>query len=314
MFVATGVLWQTPARAQEQPAPEASDSAKTFADAVKLYKSGQAEQALPVFENLASATQSPNAQLYVGYCLADLGRHREAHRAFSLTIQYALATNDARYEATREAAQSQVLTLNLRLAKLVLSFVETPPGLVVKVDDSVVETAQLGTPLVLEPGAHHIEATADGLTPISRDEQIEAGGSKTLTLSFAKPEAKPLVVAPKVTPARDDGNTLRMLGFVAGGVAVAGLSVFTVTGLKAQSIHNQLQNECAKGCSDPEHLDLVGSGKSMQTVANVSLAIGAVSALGSASLLYFGYKRTGSAEPSIAFNPGGVTLHYRGTF
>ncbi|MFZ5896232.1 MAG: hypothetical protein ACOY0T_34575 [Myxococcota bacterium] len=302
------------AEADEPVVNEASDSVKTFAEAVKLFKAGNAEQALPLFERLASATQSPNAQLYVGYCLSELGRHREAHRAFSLTIQYALAQKDERYEATREAAQEQVLALNLRLAKLVLSFVETPPSLLVKVDGVLIDPSLLGSPLVLEPGEHHIAASADGVVPIERRETIEAGGSKTLTLSFSKPESKPVVMPKPVAARSDGGSSLRMLGFVSGGVAVAGLSVFVVTGLKTRSINNELANECPKGCADPEHLDLVGRGKSMQTVANVSLAVGAVGALASASLLYLGYRNTGSAEPSIAFHPGGMSLRYRGTF
>jgi hypothetical protein len=297
----------------EESSKEGSDSAKAFADAVKLFKAGQAERALPVFEQLARSTPSPNAKLYVGYCLMDLGRYPAAHRAFSLTIQSALALKDNRYDGAREAAQEQVLALNLRLAKLVLSFVETPPTLVVKVDDAIVDPSELGSALVLEPGSHHIEARAEGLVPLVRDETIEAGGSKTLTLSFAKPaieEPKPLVALPR----RPDGGTLRTLGFVAGGVAVAGLSVFAVTALKAQSIHSDLEDECPRGCSDPNHVDLVGRGKSMQTVANVSLAVGALGALGSASLLYLGYRQGASAEPSIALNSSGVTLRYRGTF
>lgn len=304
----------SPTSHAQEGSSDANDSAKAFADAVKLFKAGQAERALPSFEQLAASTKSPNAQLYVGYCLMDLGRHRAAHRAFSRTIQSALALNDARYDAAREAAQEQVLALNLRLAKLVLSFVETPPTLVVKVDDERVAASELGSPLVLEPGAHHIEASADGLAPLIRDETIEAGGSKTLTLSFSKADHEEPKPAAALPPPKDGGATLRTLGFVAGGVAVAGLTVFTVTGLKARSIHAQLEDECPQGCSDPAHLDLVGRGKSMQTAANVSLAVGGVGAVAGATLLFLGFRQGASAEPSIAFNRNGVTLHYRGRF
>lgn len=305
----------TPARAHAADAagPDATESAKVFANAVKTFKAGNAKEALPNFERVAASTKSPNAQLYVGYCLADLGRHREAHKAFSLTIQYALALKDRRYDAAREAAQDQVLALNLRLAKLVLSFVDAPPSLSVLVDGDPVPADELGSPIVLEPGAHHVRATAEGVQPIERDETIEAGGSKTLTLSFAKSPEKAVVPEVARAPRGNDG-TLRMLGFVSGGVAVAGLSVFAITGLKARSIHSQLESECPHGCSDAHHLDLVGRGKSMQTVANVSLAIGAVSAAASATLLYFGYRQGGSAETSVAVERGGFSLLYRGSF
>ncbi|HET9930033.1 MAG TPA: hypothetical protein VFQ35_05085 [Polyangiaceae bacterium] len=307
------LLAPTPARGDDATPPDANDSAKVFADAVKTFKAGRAKDALPSFERVAAATKSPNAELYVGYCLAELGRHREAHKAFSLTIRYALALKDPRYEAARESAQDQVLGLNLRLARLVLSFVDAPAGLNVLVDEQPVPADELGSPIVLDPGAHHIRATADGAQPIERDETIEAGGSKTLTLSFAKNTANPEKTV-VVLPSRSSESTLRMLGFVTGGVAVAGLSVFAITGLKARSIHSQLESECARGCSDASHLDMVGRGKSMQTVANVSLAIGAVSAAASATLLYFGYRQTSTPEAAVAVEPGGLSLHYRGTF
>lgn len=312
LWLSAATLSAFSARAANE-ASESSESSKVFAEAVKSFKAGNAADALPKFQQLAATTKSPNAALYVGYCLMELGRQREAHRAFSLTIRYALAMNDPRYDAARDAAQEQVLALNLRLAKLVLSFVDPPASLRVFVDDALVPAEDLGSPIVLEPGRHHVRATADGAHPIERDESIEAGGSKTLTLSFAKEQAAPSALPPALAP-RSEGSTLRMLGFVSGGVAVAGLTVFAITGMKARSIHAQLENECPRGCSDPDHLDLVGRGKSMQAVANISLAIGTVSALAAGSLLYFGYQRSSTAEPSIAFHRGGMTLQYRGTF
>lgn len=308
--------WLTPARADaaDEATTEIQDTARTFSDAVKSFKAGRAEEALPRFEQLAAATSSPNAELYVGYCLLELGRLREAHNAFSLTIRYALASSDSRYDAARDAAQEQVLGLNLRLAKLVLSFVDAPPSLRVVVDDQAVPTEELGSPMVLDPGVHRIRATADGSEPILREETIEAGSSKTLTLSFVKNTPPPEPPPPPAPAPRTSGSTLRMAGFVSGGIAVAGFSVFAITGLKARSLHSELESECARGCSDAEHLDMVGRGKSMQTVANVSLAIGAVSAAASATLLYFGYRQRDSAEPSIAVQRDGLTLHYRGTF
>jgi hypothetical protein len=289
------------AAAQPETAPpaavaaEAPDTQARFAEAVKLYKDGTFEQALPLFERLAADTDSPNAQLYVGYCLVKLGRQVEAHRAFSRVLGTSSAPRDDKYDTTREAARAELFALEPFVAKVVVAPAESPPGLRVSLDGLALDPAVFGLLYAVEPGTHRIEAVADGRAPLARSIQVAAGEIKTLTLLLPKPEAPPVSPAAKApAPARDDGATLRMLGWSSLGIGAAGLAVFAVAGVSAKSVHDDLEAECggAGGCSDAEHQDDASRGKTLQTVANVGLVVGLAGAAGGAVLLLVGQNPT----------------------
>ena len=69
--------------AASETVPAEADSRAKFAEALKLFSRGDAERSLPLFRQAAEVTGSPNAHLYVGYCLAQLGQRVEAYRAFA---------------------------------------------------------------------------------------------------------------------------------------------------------------------------------------------------------------------------------------
>jgi hypothetical protein len=296
--------------ASASAATAAKDDKTRFAEAVRLYKAGAFERALPEFEALASATGSPNAELYVGYCLDGLERHAGAYAAFERAARDAGA--EERYAETRAAALREMGELGLRLATLVVSPVETPDGLVVTVDGAVLEPAAFGSHRLFEPGEHHVEARATARDPVVRDVQVGAGETKTVTLYFPKRDA----AAPPAPGSKGDrpGAGLRIGGFVAAGAGGVGLVTFAVGGLEAKSAHDRLARECSTACADSAHQREVDRGKSWQAVANVGLVVGGVGALASAALLYFGYRS--GAETSVALSPlpGGAFLSGGGRF
>jgi hypothetical protein len=295
--------WSAPSRAEDAATASAARDEKTrFAEAVRLYKAGDFTHALPEFEALASETGSPNARLYVGYCYAGLERPAYAYAAFELAARG--AGSDARYAETRTAALSELSNLTLRVARLVVSPVEQPPGLVVKVDGAVLEPGAFDTHRVIPPGEHHVEATATGHAPLVRDVRVEGGETKTVTLFFPKDTA----VAARPAPRGDarNGVALRTAGFVAAGVGGAGLVTFVVGGLEAKGAHSALERACgATPCTDTAHQREVDRGKSWQTVANVGLVVGSIGVAASATLLYFG-NRQGETSLSVAPVAGGA--------
>ncbi len=312
LLVAT-CAWSAPLRA-ESAAPAsapAKDEKTRFAEAVRLYKAGDFAHALPEFDALASETGSPNARLYVGYCYAGLERPADAYAAFELAARG--AGSEARYAETRTAALSELSNLTLRIAKLVVSPVEQPPGLVVKVDGVVLEPGAFDTHRVFPPGDHRVEATATGHEPIVRDVHVEGGETKTVTLFFPKKDAAPEPPA-ESRAARSDGSALRTAGFVAAGVGGAGLITFVVGGLEAKRAHDSLEQACgAAPCSDTAHQRAVDRGKSWQTVGNVGLVVGSIGVAASATLLYFGYRK-GESSVSVAPVAGGALLRGEARF
>jgi hypothetical protein len=142
---------------------------------------------------------------------------------------------------------------------------------------------------------------------------------KTIILSLKKLDDDRSAAAPPtaqpVQPTRDTGSggSLRTLGFVAGGVGVVGLGVFTVTGLMAKSTFDKLDSECKGGCSDPGHLGDIDHGKSMQTAANVGLVVGLVGLATGVTFVVLGSGK-GSEGASVSVSGGGGSVWYTGHF
>jgi len=301
----------TAAWAESPPAPDASaqSTEATFAEAVRLFKAGDAAAALPLFIRLSAVTDSPNVQLYVGYCQLELGDNREAHEAFSLAAKQSIELGGSKYVATREAALDQLDKLNLRLARLTISLADAPAEFVVKLDTQTVNSTLLGTPIIVEPGLHHVEAESQGADPVSRAVTLDRGGNQTITISF-KPSNKP----PTEERAGSSSPRLISFGLATAGLAVVGWGTFAVAGLLAKNAHDQLQADCPNGCSDADHRGQINRGKTYQTVANLGLAVGVVGAVTGAALIYLGWPSNNAARASLEVAPGLVKISYRGSF
>ena len=316
------LIWPTAALAETatssapsaaRPNPEAA-----FAEAVKVFKTGDAARALPLFVHLGDMTNSPNVQLYVGYCQLELGHDRDAHQAFTRAVKLSLDPGSAKYGSTRDAAQAELVKLNLRLASLTISLVEMPAEFAVKLDGEIVDPSLLGSPLVVDPGLHRVEAEAKGSKPVARDVSLGAGGSKTVALLFEKATEVDVTLsqAKQSVPIRRNsaGSRLTTIGFVAAGLGAVGLGVFAVAGIQARSTYNRLQRECPSGCSDAAHRNDASDGRTYQTVANVSLALGIVGTLTSATLVYLGLITGSVTKPSVEVSLGLVKISYAGNF
>jgi hypothetical protein len=301
-----------------EPSVGRSNPEAEFAEAVKVFKNGDTAAALPRFVHLSETTNSPNVQLYLGYCQLELGHDREAHQAFSRAVKVSLDLGGAKYLATQEAAQAELAKLNLRLASLTIAFVKLPAEFVVRLDGEIVDSSMVGSPLVVAPGLHHVEAEAKGAKPIARDVSLDAGGTKTIALLFEKKVEPEVALAPAVqsTPEQrsDSGSRLTSLGYVAAGLGAAGLGAFVVAGIQARSTYNKLQTECPSGCSDAAHRNSASQGSTYQTVANVGLALGIVGTLTGATLVYLGRTSGKPANTSVDVSPGLVKISYAGSF
>jgi hypothetical protein len=295
----------------------ATSQVESFKTAVGLFKEAKFAEALPLFRDLAATTNSPNAQLYVGHCLVKMQRRAEAYRAFSRTLRLAFEQDSEKYAATREAANLELLQLGAQVARIVLSFNETPADLAVTVDGETVERAELGSPVVLEPGSHRVEVVAAGKQVAPRQLDLVAGETRTVTLQLVPSEPPP---RPPVTQekdprgATDSRTTLRTLGFVAGGVGVVGLSVFAIAGLRAKSAHDRLTTECASGCADRQHADDIQNGKRLQTTANVGLIVAALGLAGGGTLVFLGTRPDEQRTAQLAIGQRGAMFSYAGAF
>jgi len=297
------------------------EPSRLFAEAAKRFDAHEYARALEVFTRVTELRDSANVRLYLGYCFKELGQERKAHQAFSVAAKLALKSGDTRYVQAREAALYQISLLELKLAQITISIVDAPQDVTLQLDGESLDTAQLGSPIVIDPGLHRVEATARGETPLVRDVTLEQGGKKTIALLFdnrshaasTKTDAEPRSELAQSSKLSHTG-WLAPVGYAAGGVGLIGLGVFTVAGLKAKSTYLSLQSDCGNGCVDAAHHDSIDSGKRYQTAANIGLAIGLIGAAACGTLLTLSVLEDKSTKTALFIGPGAATFQYIGSF
>ena len=113
-------------------------------------------------------------------------------------------------------------------------------------------------------------------------------------------------------PNEDDGAGLRMAGYVAGGVGIAGLLLFAIAGLGAKNAYDDLDAACGSApCPDDTQQSKIEEGRMLQTAANLGLAAG-LSGIGlGATLLVLGNKSSLDKRDN---SPTGAVISYGGRF
>ena len=170
---------------------------------------------------------------------------------------------------------------------------------------------------------------------VTRELQLAAGENKSIAISLtekaAEPEQPPAAPAPQpdrpavveaeVTAAEEKPSTgLRTAGFVVGAVGVVGVAAFAVTGIMARNKYSTLEGKCGdERCTGPAMQEVVDQGRTLQTVANVSLIVGAVGLVAGGTMVYFGWPSEAAGQPqtaglSLNLSPSAATVGYSGAF
>jgi hypothetical protein len=319
------------AGASSQAAPSAKE---LYTQAQKLFDKGNFTEALGAFRQAYSASNSPNARIMIGHCLVALGRLGEAYEELAETMRESAkrAETEPKYAPTRDAAATQVAQLETKVGKVI---VEVPDrtGALVTLNGARVDPDKLGLPIAVDPGTAVVAATrSDGRTA-RREQVVKAGTTERVTLSFTEAggaAASGPVQGAEVGPeppggagAKDKGGEVtkrgggvRTAGFVIAGLGVAGMAVFAVTGTMAKSRFTTLEEECGGArCTDPKYGDVIDSGMTLTTVANVGLIAGAAClASGGLMILLGGPSSAPQSSASVTVSPGGAGIHYKLAF
>ena len=171
-------------------------------------------------------------------------------------------------------------------------------------------------PAPVVAGASQIDVQTPGRAPVKRTVSLAAGQKQTLVIDALSGDAvdgaqtPPPAPAPVPAAASSGGLTpLRLGSYVAGGVGVAGLLVFTIGGVMARSTYNDLNNVCHGGPCPPDKDGEISSGKSQQTVANVGLVVGIAGVAAGTTLFVLSMKGSPSSSTAMVVAPGWVGLH-----
>jgi hypothetical protein len=285
-----------------------------FLEGQKLFDDKQYEEALPFFKNAFERSESPNARLYVARCLEKLGRLPEAYSEMKATEELSSekAKSDTKYKATAKAAAAELAALKARVGLLTI---EVPAGVdaTVYIGERELAASEIGTPLVLTPGTIEIRATTTSGQTKKKSIELSAGEDRKVALDL---DGTIGTVEPQEPISEDESEPLfplaplRVAGIGVAGLGVVGVVVFAVTGSMASSKYSQLEEECgAARCVGPQYEDVIDEGKTLSTVANVSITIGAAAIVGGALMILFGGPAEGE-EAGLRPTRDGVLLRF----
>lgn len=290
---------QSPPRRPQEAAANAS-----FNAAQKLYDQRKYADALILFRTAQEASDSPNAQLMVAHCLIELGALAEAYDELQSTMRAAaaLAQSSPKYARTRDTAATELSALERRIGRLVLVASDLGAGAAVTINGSAVPPERLGVPIAVVPGTKIIELTQPGAAARRSEVTVLAGEMKTVKVrSSSAVSAAPAPV----------GGGVRVAGFVVAGVGVVGVVVLAVAAPLAQSKFSTLEQECGGvRCVDTKYGGVVDSGRTLDTLSTVGLAVGVAGLVSGGLMIGLGGPKSAPARAALSVSPTGAQLRY----
>jgi hypothetical protein len=253
-------------RAGAQPEPSNSNVAAEalFEEGRSLAGAGKYAEACPKFADSQRLGPSVSTLLNLANCWEKLGRTATAWATYREAASAANAAGRKDYLAT---ALRRADGLAPKLARLTLTVAPpAAPGLQVKRDGVVVDSAEWGTGIPVDPGTHSIEASAPGRkTWMVSVDVAQDGVQSAVTIpaleeapadatpaapAAAPPSASPVSMA-GTSPAPDTaspptGDTQRIVGIVLGGAGLASLAVGGLLALSAKNKYNDSLGFCTK--------------------------------------------------------------------
>jgi hypothetical protein len=141
--------------------------------------------------------------------------------------------------------------------------------------------------------------------------------ASTAATAEPKTEAKTEPTKP-ASKQEDDGSGQRTIGFIVGGVGIAGLAVGGITGLMAMSKNSDAKDKCPTegACANQAGVDANDSAKSLGLVSTIAFGAGAALVIGGAVLVFTAPKSGAGAKearavrilPTASAKGGGIFL------
>jgi hypothetical protein len=303
------------AHAQQAAADALFDSART------AMTKGDLASACEQFRASDKLDPAVGTELNLADCEEKRGHLASAWELYR-TVEEKLSQTDERLPFAHTRAQA----LEPRVPKLTLTLAPTAPKDSTVRDGSVdLGSAAFGVALPVEPGAHELVVSAPGFEPRTFRLQLAEGQAQALTVSpgnavgvapIANLPAISAKSADKTTEPSASGSSTRTLGFVIGGVGVAGLGVGAIAGILELGKAHTVDANCHpdKSCSGAG-VSAAKSGRTLEMVSNVGWVVGAA-ALGAGAyfLLTSGPSTKPTTSLALVTNPMGGQLSLRRTW
>lgn len=271
-----------PLAALAQPSAADKDSARRLMSEAREKRDAKDLQgALQLFTAADGIMHVPTTGLEVARTEAALGQLVVARdTALRVARTTAAPHEPAQFAPARDAAQALSDDLAKRIPTMKLTLHGVPPGVEprVVVDGETLPPAAILVPRPLDPGRHHITATAGGAGGAADVDLVE-GESKDAVVELVASAPAP---APTPTPKKPQethggiGTPLMIGGFGLGGV---GLVVGTVAGITSAAKTSSIKSACQDNRCPLSSASDIQAARSAATVSNVGFIVGAAGAV-----------------------------------
>jgi serine/threonine-protein kinase len=303
-----------------------------FQEARAQLQAGKAAEACPLLEASQRVDAAVGTQLLLAHCYEQMGKTASAWALFREVESLAGDRPDR-----RELARVRANDLEKRLSKLIVSLDPSvlatfePDQLHVTRDNAALPRPSWELAVPVDPGAHQVRVTGDGIEAWQQSLEVPAGPSVTTLVIRDLRRAAPVVQPPAGRSPRaqnvavEEGGTRRQPPagesqwpwgpIVTGGVGALGLIAAAGFAWSAQDTYEASQSHCrsARLC-DVTGLQLRSEAYERADWASTSSVVGA-SLLGAAGLWYWidaGERAQSgpraSVQPSIGQRSLGVVL------
>ena len=289
------LLGSTPSRASDAPPDAQAHVAATHFDrGVKLYEERDWRAALVEFQRAYTIAPHYRVLYNVGQCLYQVEDYVGSLEAFA---KYMAEGGAEIAPERREQVQASIDELRGRVAHVRVA--TNVDGAEIAVDDAVVGTTPLASPLLVSAGRRKIVASKPGRTPVVRFVDVAGEDAVDVTLTL---ESAPRADGPELGGKVREGRS-PVPAIVAFSIAAAGVAVGAVSGIEAMGNKWALERACAANSCPPSSGSLIDESKRNAALSSVGFAVG-VAGLGAGILVLLMPMRTG-ADRSTADHSAG---------
>jgi hypothetical protein len=320
-------LWARPAHADSSA--DAALAQQLFDEARLLMKQGDYATACGKLAHSQALDPGGGTLLNLGICYAKQGRTATAFAELELALARAKAEARADRERTAQKYLDELTPALCHLTLLVPAAANTQ-GLLVELDGSALEAAQLGLPLAVDPGVHQIRASQPAHQAWSRSVPVDATQAQQNieipSLEAELPAPAPLLVTPPAAPAADpapaglglrsnekknraspraDQDSSRWVGYATVGLGAAAVGVGGYFGLRALALKSD-SNQSFNGskCTQSSCMNDWNDAKRAAVYSDVAFGVGLAALGAGAYLLLAPNKRQRAAQGPTLFLAG----------
>lgn len=258
---------------------------KAFFEGIDFEEKKDWAKALDRFEAVAKVRMTPQVRFHIALCKENLGLLIEAVHDFEL------AENDAKAEKVETVAKEapdHAAAIKPKIPKLVFKVPADVEGLAVTLDGSPIDPKG-GEEMLVNPGKHKVEATAEKRHPFAYEVTLEIGETKTVAIKVPPltEEAPPPKDDEPPPPPPPPSKKIPTTALVVGGIGVVALAGAGFFAYKRSGLKDELDAACGSDlhACPADKQSAIDSGKTYTTMTNVFLVVGVV-AVGAGVVLW----------------------------